>query len=136
MTKAQLRARAIADMPKRDAACYVLMAPPPSLNNAFYSRAEGGRGRSAAYRAWRNTAAREMQSRGIQHVSGFVEVQIEIGDSLFQGDLDNRIKGILDLLVDMMVIEDDRKVVEIRARRTRNDRVIIWATSVGWEHDA
>ena len=124
-TKARLRAAALAGMPKFATVEYTLSSVPPSVNHAFYNRKSGGRGKSHEYKKWRVIAGWDIQNQVPKHVAGWFGVDIRIGTDLFTGDLDNRIKGILDVLVDMMIVEDDRKMWEISVIRTRSPTVVV-----------
>lgn len=78
----------------------------------FYNGNAGGkfgRIKSASYREWKRQAGLHMLVQGpLQKIAGAVTVKITISDRA-AGDLDNRLKAILDLLVTHGVIEDDKK---------------------------
>lgn len=90
---------------------------PPSTNNLFVTR---GRKRviSPAYRAWRTEAGLRLNvQRPQSHAkSRRLAVAIHVPDTV-RGDLDNRIKGLLDLIVDHGLIADDRFIDSIQITR-------------------
>lgn len=87
---------------------------PPSLNNMFTNVPGRGRVRVAAYKHWIAEAGYSILAQRPKKYTGDVTVSIVIGPRQ-RGDLDNRIKPVLDLLTKMKIIEDDRKVVQITA---------------------
>lgn len=88
--------------------------PPPS-NNLYCNVPGRGRVMKPRYKTWRADAGWEVRVAGLplQPIFGPVKVELVIGDR--RGDLDNRIKPVLDLMVDMRVIGDDCQVIEILA---------------------
>lgn len=90
---------------------------PPSVNNLFANVPGKGRVRSDRYRAWANAAGWTIKAHGpLQPVMwGRVSVSILTGN--VRQDIDNGTKAILDLLVDMAVIADDKQVGELIIRR-------------------
>ena len=89
---------------------------PPSLNNIFYNRPHGGRGKTTDYKNWRDAAAWEIRSQRPPIIKGEVRVDLTIERPNAASDLDNRIKAVLDSLQAAGVIENDRSVIEIAAR--------------------
>lgn len=88
---------------------------PPSLNGIFRNVPGIGRVKTGGYKRWITQAGYAVLAQRPEKWKGDVAVSIAIGPRQ-RGDLDNRIKPVLDLLTKMQVIEDDRKVVEITAR--------------------
>jgi Holliday junction resolvase RusA-like endonuclease len=89
---------------------------PPSVNGMFFNRAKGkGRGKTLAYRNWQRDAGIEIDTQERWHVPGKVVVRIKVGAG--RGDVDNRIKAVLDLLVSRGRIEDDKHVDFVSAER-------------------
>jgi len=68
---------------------------------------------STLYRRWQEVAGKEVMRQRPQRHHGPVEVSIELGaPNRRPFDPDNKVKGILDLLVAMRVVEsDDREIV-------------------------
>lgn len=98
---------------------------PPSVNGLFANVPGRGRVRSKGYRIWRNAAGWALKTEGTQArswetIAGPVEVRIVNGSQRLDGD--NSAKAILDLLVDMRVIGDDRQVVDLRITRGAKSR--------------
>jgi Holliday junction resolvase RusA-like endonuclease len=93
-----------------------LTSIPPSVNSIFFNRPKGkGRGKTLAYRNWRAIADRELRDQPSWHVPGKVVIKIRVGPA--RGDIDNRIKATLDLLVCAGRIEDDKHVAFVSAER-------------------
>lgn len=83
---------------------------PPSTNNLFANVAGRGRVRSAAYGTWANAAGWAMKASAQSWPMLSDPVDIEINLGAIRGDIDNRAKGCLDLMVAMNVIKDDSLV--------------------------
>ncbi len=96
----------------------VKLAPPPSVNRAFRNVPGRGRVKTRDYRQWRSAAVLSIyaQVRADQRIGGAVSVTISLPATL-RGDIDNRIKGLLDALVDSKRIDDDRHIAAITIRR-------------------
>jgi Holliday junction resolvase RusA-like endonuclease len=94
---------------------------PPSANNLFVSGVSR-RVKAPAYRAWLREAGWRLKlqipptAAMCATVAGPVRVRIEAGLAR-RRDLDNAIKGILDLLVRHRVIEDDSLVDDLHILR-------------------
>ena len=94
---------------------------PPSVNSMFYTDfANHTRHKSAKYHTRHKSAKYRQFQADIRPflpkaaISGEVEVEINIYfDTLRRNDLDNRIKPVLDTLVEFGVIDDDSKVVRL-----------------------
>jgi Holliday junction resolvase RusA-like endonuclease len=93
----------------------IRLSTPPSLNNVFRNVPGVGRVRTGDYKRWITQNGYAVLAQRPEKHKGDVAVHLRIGPRT-RSDLDNRIKPILDLLVKMQVIEDDSRVVEIRAR--------------------
>lgn len=98
----------------------IQLAMPPSVNSIW--RATLGRNgkprtyRARAYAAWMHTAAwtvKEAVTKSGQ-VKGDVTVKVMFWPR--RGDIDNRLKAVCDSLVQGGAIEDDAKIVDLRAR--------------------
>lgn len=92
----------------------------PSVNGLYYNAPGKGRRRTKAYGTWRNAAGWAMKSGGGQArtwdtICGPVAVEIINGSPC--GDIDNRCKAVLDLLVEMRVLVDDSQVSDLRVMR-------------------
>lgn len=95
---------------------------PPSVNAAFFNRAAGsggrGRGKTKAYRDWLATAGWKVKAEvsAAERVSGPFRISINLPATM-NGDIDNRVKGIVDLLVACDRVDDDRNLEELIVRR-------------------
>lgn len=94
---------------------------PPPANNAFINVRGRGRTKSPAYRAWRQSAVLSIYSQvpAKLRIGGSVVVYIALPAKM-RGDVDGRIKGVLDALVDSRRIDDDRNVVAVTASKTHD----------------
>ena len=77
---------------------------PPSLNGLFPGR--GRRFKSKEYENWLEVAGWEIARQRPAKYLGEVSVSLHVQD-IRRGDLDNRMKGVLDLLVKHGIIEGD-----------------------------
>lgn len=96
---------------------------PPSVNNLFANVPGKGRVRSHRYLAWLEEAGWAMK----QTNHNFWEtIQTPVSVSIVSGnqrqDIDNMAKAILDLIVDMGVISDDKLVAELHITRGAKSR--------------
>lgn len=97
-----------------------MMTLPPSLNNAFVN-ANGNRGsnsriKSKSYRAWIDRVQPVLAA-----VAGRITGPFDLALSLpatMRGDIDNRIKPVLDALVRDGIVDDDRHCQSIFVHRT------------------
>jgi len=83
---------------------------PPSVNDMFLNNRGKGRGRikSHEYRVWIGLAGWELKRQKATLHPGRNRIEIKLDDKR-QGDCDNRIKPVLDLLVASGTIEGDQK---------------------------
>lgn len=94
---------------------------PPSVNHLFANAApkreefplpgtkkQRGRRVTARYRTWRKEANACLWGVKLKHFVGPVEIHLAVADK-GQGDLDNKLKAILDFLVHHTIIEDDNR---------------------------
>ncbi|KKN77916.1 hypothetical protein LCGC14_0354810 [marine sediment metagenome] len=93
---------------------------PPSLNNAYVNVPGLGRVRSKAYNQWLTEAAWRLKiQRATQPTCFKGEVVVDLTVERKRkgvGDIDNRIKPVLDLLTKYGIIEDDSHVQQVTAR--------------------
>lgn len=94
---------------------------PPSVNNAFANRKGGGRIKTRAYRAWTHEAGWTVKAKvpAADRVSGPFRISINLPRKM-AGDIDNRVKGIVDVLVAAGRIDDDQHMEELHVRRRHN----------------
>ncbi len=88
---------------------------PPSVNNMFPGRA--GRFKSKQYRAWILAAGWELKMQKVWPVSGAYALTLELPENM-RGDVDNRLKGISDLLVSHRLTPDDSRAFSATAVRS------------------
>jgi Holliday junction resolvase RusA-like endonuclease len=104
---------------------------PPSVNSAWTNVVGVGRVRSTGYRRWHKQAMDELMLQKPGRVSGKFCIVVKLGRIKRRADCDNRLKGILDLLSNVVTDDDamcerasigwaddvpaERVVVEVRA---------------------
>lgn len=86
----------------------LLTEPPPTVNGMYANIPGKGRIKSRAYKSWRIAAMTEVMIQRPEKFAGRVEVTLRLPETT-RGDGDNRLKGCLDLLKIMRVIQDDSK---------------------------
>jgi len=92
--------------------------PPPSVNQAFRNVAGKGRVKTKQYQVWRNNAvALLMQGLKEGRVRGPFAISINLPWNT-RGDIDNRVKGIVDALVQSGRVDDDRFMEELHVCRS------------------
>jgi len=91
---------------------------PPSVNVAFRNVPGKGRVQTREYRAWHQHAALVIKTKVPQasRVGGPFYIAINLPHHT-PGDIDNRIKGIVDALVKCNRVDDDRNMEELHVRR-------------------
>jgi Holliday junction resolvase RusA-like endonuclease len=106
----------------------VELLPPPSANNAFVNKRNGrGRFKSGEYKRWTAYACAAIKGRvpAKNRVGGKFYVAINLPLKM-RGDIDNRIKGILDALVASGRIDDDKHMDELHVcRRAEQDFAVV-----------
>lgn len=90
---------------------------PPSLNMCFRNVPGRGRVRTAEYRAWQEEAGYLLASQRPGSILGPYHVIIRLPERL-AGDIDNRPKAILDLMVKHKITSDDRLLHKLVVERT------------------
>jgi Holliday junction resolvase RusA-like endonuclease len=105
----------------------------PSANNAFFNRKRGGRGKSAKYRAWIKQADAHylLQKKDVTPIRGPYICGM-IFPLKLRGDLDGRVKLILDWMVSRELTSDDRHLMSYHPVRgdTEDGYVIVQAKEV------
>ena len=113
----------------------VVLTAPPSTNNLFVSvnGKLGGvsRIKSPRYNNWLRTVGWEINIAAPTRVALAVPMRVEVEAGVDRRrDIDNVLKGLLDVLVKMRVIVDDNLIDELRIVRvqpaTGMVRVSIW----------
>ena len=86
-----------------------ILLPWPPSTNCIFARGKGrGMFPSARYKAWKEEASHALRWQQMDALSGPVEVKIQLSSPTKRVyDLDNRVKPILDLLVDTRLIDGD-----------------------------
>lgn len=86
---------------------------PPSVNGLFFNATKGRR-KTAAYREWLEAAGWQIAEQGRQRIRGHVSISVAlVKPDKKRRDLDNLLKPVIDLLVEMGVIDDDSLVQRI-----------------------
>lgn len=103
----------------------------PSVNNLFVNRdgnIRGGRFRGADYKRWLHDAGWDVKTQKPQPVPGIVKMLIE-APLHRRRDLDNSLKALLDLTVNLGLIDGDNLIDDLRiVRAGTGDRcwISIW----------
>lgn len=91
---------------------------PPSLNNAYGNRKDGrGRYPTKTLIQWKTEAGWLVQASEKRRIVGPYRIAISVPEKM-PGDLDNRPKAILDLLVEHGVTPDDRFAYSVAVSRS------------------
>lgn len=87
----------------------IALTTPPSVNSLYANKKSGGRRKSETYKSWIRTACQEIlaQRRKITSIHGPYTILIKVAKGT-RGDVDNRAKAVLDILVSMGVTDDDK----------------------------
>lgn len=90
---------------------------PPSVNKMYRNVPGRGRVRSAEYVDWAAMAGWKLRAQHPSTIAGnvIVVIGVEREARMMGADIDNRIKALLDLLVEHGVIEDDKRVAAVAA---------------------
>lgn len=88
---------------------------PPSVNECFRNLAGRGRVKTLKYDNWRAHAVTSIRGQHVIPVAGRVLVIFGVERSSNSADIDNRIKAMLDAIVEAKVIEDDSLVTGFAA---------------------
>ena len=114
----------------------VELLPPPSVNEAFKNISKKGksmgRAKTAVYKRWTMYACAAIKGHvpAANSVRGKFAVAINLPRKM-RGDIDNRVKGILDALVTSGRIDDDRHMEELHVcRRAEQDFAVIIVRAV------
>lgn len=99
---------------------------PPSVWDLYVGTGKY-RHKSPEYSAWMKASGFEMLP--IKPVLGTYELDIHVPKKM-RGDLDNRAKGIIDLLVEMGATEDDKNMQKFTMMKSTESGVIIEVMSV------
>lgn len=92
---------------------------PPSTNNLFINLPGRGRVRSGAYKAWEKRARTALTFASWDMPARPYAITIRLNMD-HRGDIDNRTKAVLDLLVKHKVIDGDQWVNELHVYRDRS----------------
>lgn len=100
----------------------VVFTTAPSVN-VLYRNAKRGRVKSAKYRDWLQLAGSEIlgQRRKLTYIAGPYSVVIKVSKET-RGDIDNRVKATLDLLVSMGITDDDKHCQKVSVERGTLER--------------
>lgn len=99
----------------------IVLPLPPSVNELFVEARKGayrGRAPSPQYARWKDAAGKALEAHEWPEVSPPYAVSISVNIN-HQGDIDNRIKAVLDLLVKHKVITGDQWINTLFVRRDR-----------------
>jgi len=83
-----------------------ILSPPPSANKLYFNVAGKGRRKSREYCAWIKGEMKALIAQRAKPVEGCATITITLPRS--RGDVDNKIKPTIDLLVRAGILRDDR----------------------------
>lgn len=86
------------------------MPTPPSVNQVFRNVRGRGRVKTSAYIDWRAYAVTSIRLQHVRLVTGRVVVVFGVERASLTSDIDNRVKAMLDAMVEAGVIDDDKFV--------------------------
>lgn len=109
---------------------YRIGTAPPSLNNASVN--VRGRGRVKVKRSvkWAEAAGWELIEQGRCKIDGPFGFAMRVNPAATKADLDNLVKPVVDLLVQMFFVDDDRNLATLEAAWDRSVDCVeieIWA---------
>jgi crossover junction endodeoxyribonuclease RusA len=105
----------------------LLILPPPISANRYWRKYRNQMVISDEARAYKLQVQRIALDAGADMLTGDVSIRLDVYREAKRGDLDNKIKVILDSLQGILYA-DDKQIVEIYARRfddKRNPRAVI-----------
>lgn len=96
----------------------LVVSIPPPANSLYRNVAKVGRVKTKKYKSWIKTAEGEYlaQRRSVSKVLGPYTVEIRVPKGM-RGDVDNRIKASVDLLVHLEITEDDKHCQKVSIER-------------------
>lgn len=112
---------------------YKLSRLPPSTNNHYFNVPGHGRFRTKKSNAWIQDAGWELIEQGRVKIDGSFGVSLRVNPAKTKADLDNLIKPVVDLLVALFFVDDDRHLCEIEAAWDHGvdvAEVTIWASDL------
>jgi len=92
---------------------------PPTANHLFANVKGYGRTKTAAYKRWIHEAGWELAIQRAEHIAGWYDLAVYLPADT-NGDSDNRIKALSDLLGKHGVISDDSYAWSVRVYRTHS----------------
>lgn len=100
----------------------ITLPVPPSVNKMYFNVPGRGRVKTKEYALWKSAAVAMIlaQTRGQKRIAGHFGVRLNLPHKM-RGDLDNRIKPILDALVESERVDDDRNVQSLIVTKTRKE---------------
>lgn len=99
--------------------------PPPSVNAMFYSNHR----KAKRYRDWQEYFGWRLARAKVPTFSGPYQIDLVLTKQV-RGDVDNRLKALLDTLVKFGVTPDDKHCVSARAKRAHHSEVNILAITI------
>lgn len=103
----------------------ILLLPLPPSTNALWRKVGGRMVISAEYRSWKEAAGWEARNQlvGLEQIKGAFSFKVEMDPG--RGDLDNRLKAVLDLCQAVGAIQNDKHLAELHAYRVEREGVLV-----------
>jgi len=100
----------------------IILPVPPSVNTMYFNVPGRGRVKTKEYSLWRTAAVAMIQAQTLREkrIEGHIAIRIYLPTKM-RGDIDNRIKPLLDALVESKKIDDDKNVQSIIITKTRQE---------------
>jgi len=97
-------------------ACRLTLPIPPSVNQAYVNVPKRGRVASKELKEWKAAAGWQIKTQPRAQFAGPFTIRLLLPKDM-RGDVDNRLKPVLDLLVSLSITPDDRFAKSVSSER-------------------
>jgi Holliday junction resolvase RusA-like endonuclease len=112
-------------MTRPEEAIEISLPTPPSLNNLYFNVPGRGRVKSKRYTAWQWEATAAIHQQRPEKITGHYTARLRVP---LRGDVDGKIKAVLDLLAALQITPDDRFCMSVTAtKEPRKDVLVVLA---------